>query len=376
MQYRKFGNTGLTVSALGYGCMRFPTLKDGSIDEEETIRLLRHGIDNGINYIDTAYSYHGGKSEILLSKVLAGGYREKVYLADKNPVWLVKKYEDFEALLDEQLQKLKTDRIDLYLLHSLDKNSWERIRDLDVLRFVDKAKRDGKIGFAGFSFHDKTDVFKEIIDSYGWDFCQMQYNYMDEHEQAGVEGLRYAYAKGLGVVIMEPLRGGKLSNYPPESVRQIWDSAEEKRTPAEWALRWIWDQREVSVVLSGMNSMSQVDENIKVAGSALPGNLSAEEKRLIEKARDRYIELTKVGCTGCRYCMPCPSGVDIPRIFSLYNEASMYNDLESCAARYRKKEAESGASRCIRCGKCEKACPQHIKIKDQIQNAHRVLSGK
>lgn len=374
MQYRKFGKYDIKVSALGYGCMRLPVLKDGSINEEEAVKQIRHAIDNGVNYIDTAYVYHGGKSEVLLSKAFADGYRDKVFVADKMPMWSIKTYGDFDRILNEQLDRLKTDHIDFYLLHSLSKNTWEKGRDLGALKFLDEAQKDGRIRHRGFSFHDKFDVFKEIVDAYNWDFCQMQYNYMDEHNQAGVDGLRYASQKGMAVVIMEPLLGGKLARKPPVQVQNVWDSAKVKRTPAEWGLRWLWNQKEVTVVLSGMNAIQQIDENIKIASETAVNSLSEEEKNLIYKARDKYKELTKVDCTGCRYCVPCPFGVDIPRIFHLYNQGSIYNDIEGSSRDYMHMDAKNRASVCRECGRCERLCPQHIEIRKKLKEAHRVLS--
>lgn len=379
MQYRKFGrHEDIKVSALGYGCMRLPLMKDGSgsIDEKEAIRLIRNAIDNGVNYVDTAYGYHDGKSEILVGKALKDGYRERVYLADKNPVWLVNKYEDFDKLLNEQLNKLQVDHLDFYLLHALNKDTWEKTKNLGVLKFLDSAKKDGRIRFAGFSFHDKLDVFKGIVDSYDWDFCQIQYNYMDKHNQAGIDGLHYASNKGMAVVIMEPLLGGKLANVPPAEIQSIWDTAEVKRTPAEWGLRWLWNQPEVTVVLSGMNSVEQVTENMKTADSALVNSLTEKELTAIDQVKNKYKELTKVGCTGCRYCIPCPAGVAIPYIFSLYNTSYMYNDLKNMSEEYKGMEDKKKATSCLKCGKCEKACPQHLTIRQYLQEAHKALTDK
>jgi predicted aldo/keto reductase-like oxidoreductase len=374
MQYRKFGKHDINVSALGFGCMRFQSLPDGTVDEEKAISQIRYAIDNGINYLDTAYVYHGGKSEVILGKALKDGYREKVYIADKNPVWEAKKHEDFEKLLDEQLERLQVDYIDFYLLHALSANSWSRIKELDVFKFVEKAKADGKIKYIGFSFHDTTPVFKDIIDGYDWDFCQMQYNYMDEFNQAGTEGLKYAASKNLAIIIMEPLLGGKLAKTPPTEVQTIWNSAAVKRTPAEWGLRWLWDHEEVTVILSGMNSMEQVKENMKTADSALANSLTNTEKELVSKARDTYSKLTKVGCTGCRYCMPCPKDVEIPWIFSMYNDSSIYNDIEGSKRTYATLKDNQKASACVECGKCEKACPQHLNIRQYLKDSHSALN--
>ena len=294
MQYRKFGKTDVQVSALGFGCMRFACLADGTIDEKQAINQLRTAIDNGVNYLDTAYVYHDGKSEVVLGKALKDGYREKIYIADKLPTWNVTVYEDFEKLLDEQLERLQVEFIDFYLIHALNKDSFKKVTDLGIYKFIDKALKDGKIKHIGFSFHDDIKTFKKIVDDYTWEFCQIQLNYMDEFNQAGVEGLNYAAAKGLAVVIMEPLLGGKLANVPPEPIIELWKQSEKKRTPAEWALTWLWDKPEVSLILSGMNSMEQLTENISTASAIIPNSLSEKEKEIIKKVRTKYNELTKV----------------------------------------------------------------------------------
>lgn len=373
MQYRKFGKVDESVSALGFGCMRLPMLQDGTINEEEAIKQIRHSIDNGVNYIDTAYGYHNGMSEILVGKALKDGYREKVYLADKNPVWFVKVYEDFERLLDEQLQKLQTDHIDFYLMHALNKGSWENIRDLNVFKFIEEAKASGKIKYAGFSFHDEQEVFMDIVNAYDWDFCQIQYNYMDEYNQAGIAGLKRAAEKGMAVVIMEPLLGGKLANVPPKEIQEIWDEADVKRTPAEWALRWLWNQPEVTVILSGMNSIAMIDENMRTASTAEVNSLTEKELDLVNRVKARYKELTRVSCTACKYCMPCPAGVDIPGNFAIYNQAAIYNDWKGCSWSYNNMEEKKRAAACVECGKCEKVCPQALTIRQYLKDVHANL---
>jgi len=375
MQYRKFGKTDVQVSALGFGCMRFACLADGTIDEKQAINQLRTAIDNGVNYLDTAYVYHDGKSEVVLGKALKDGYREKIYIADKLPTWNVTVYEDFEKLLDEQLERLQVEFIDFYLIHALNKDSFKKVTDLGIYKFIDKALKDGKIKHIGFSFHDDIKTFKTIVDDYTWEFCQIQLNYMDEFNQAGVEGLNYAAAKGLAVVIMEPLLGGKLANVPPEPIIELWEESEKKRTPAEWALTWLWDKPEVSLILSGMNSMEQLTENISTASAIIPNSLSEKEKEIIKKVRTKYNELTKVACTGCKYCIDCPKGIDIPNIFSIYNEASMYNVLENSAKRYASIKKEHNASACIECRKCEKICPQGLTITQYLKDAHKELTS-
>ena len=376
MQYRKFGKFDIETSALGFGCMRLPQLADGSINEPESIRLIRDSIDKGVNYVDTAYGYHGGMSEPLVAKALKDGYRAKVFLATKCPVWNVKTYEDFDRLLNEQLAKLETDHIDMYMMHAVNIDTWKNIRDLDCFSFMDKAKKDGRIRYAGFSFHDNFDVFKEIIDSYAWDFCQIQYNYMDQTNQAGTKGMKYAAEKDIAVIVMEPLLGGKLSKPAPQSVQALWDSVDKNRTPANWALSWVWNQPEVALLLSGMNTQEQLDENLAVADLAVPGFMSEDELGLIEKVKDEYDKLTKVPCTACEYCMPCPFGVDIPGVFRVYNQAFVYDDLEGSRSGYIKNFPESEkASSCTACGACEPTCPQKIKIIDMLKEAHAVLMG-
>lgn len=371
MKYRKFGRCDFEVSALGFGCMRFPT-KDKKINENEAIRMLRYAIDNGVNYIDTAYPYHNGNSELLVAKALKDDYREKVKLATKSPVWLVEKHEDFDKYLNEQLKKLETDYIDMYLLHALDKERWTKIKSLNVFKFIERALKDGRIKHIGFSFHDDINTFKEIVDSYDWTFCQIQYNYMDEYYQAGIEGLKYAYNKGLAVIVMEPLKGGKLAQEPPKIIKDLWNSYKVKKTPAEWALQWLLNQPEVSIVLSGMSSMEQVIENIKIADKSEINSLSSEEIELINLVKTKYKDLIKVNCTSCKYCVPCPAGVDIPKNFSLYNEAFVYNNLENCSKSYSKLEDK--ASSCVQCGKCEEACPQHISIREKLKEVAKTLA--
>lgn len=377
MLYRKFGSCDFKVSALGFGCMRFPILNgdSGQIEEAEAIKMLRYAIDNGVNYVDTAYPYHKKNSEIVVGKALKDGYREKVHLATKLPAWLTNTYEDFDKYLNEQLEKLQTNYIDFYLLHSLSKDSWKKIKDLKVLDFLDGALKDGRIKYAGFSFHDDIDTFKEIVDSYNWTFCQIQYNYMDEKYQAGTEGLKYAASKGLGVVVMEPLRGGKLAQTPPDEVQDIFNSSLFKRTPAEWGLSWIWNQPEVSIVLSGMSTMEQVAQNIETAGKTGISSLSERDISIIDNVKSKYNELTKVKCTACEYCLPCPAGVAIPSNFSLYNDASIYKDSEKYINKYNNEMPEkSRASSCVECGECEEACPQHLPIRQHLKEVHKALS--
>ncbi len=379
MQYRMFGKTGFNASALGFGCMRLPCVNgdDKQIDEEKAVRLIRYAVDHGVNYVDTAYPYQGGNSEIVLGKALKDGYREKVKLATKLPTWLVESYEDFDKILNDQLKKLDTDNIDMYLLHQLNKKVWSKMVNLGVFKFIEAAKKDGRIKHIGFSFHDKLDLFKEIIDAYDWEFCLIQYNYLDEYHQAGTEGLKYAAKKGMAVLIMEPLKGGRLAKTPPMPVKEIWEQANAKRTPAEWGLRWVWNHPEVTTVLSGMNEFQQVRENIEIAENAHPNSLSEEDMELINLVKLKYRELVKVQCTACNYCMPCPAGVNIPSNFWHYNQASMYDEyVEQSNAYYKNMSLEQRAASCIGCGRCEASCPQHIDIRKYLKEIDEVFSKR
>jgi predicted aldo/keto reductase-like oxidoreductase len=357
--------------------------KDGRIDEERATLQVRHAIDHGVNYIDTAWPYHGGESEPFVGRALAGGYRERVKLATKLPAWLVKNRADMECFLDAQLQKLATPRIDYYLVHSVDGDTWDRVAALGVAEFLDRAKADGRIVNAGFSFHGIREDFKRIVDAYPWEFCQIQYNYLDEEHQAGTEGLKYAGSKGLGVVVMEPLRGGALaSSPPPPAISALWREAEQHRSPAEWALRWVWNHAEVTVALSGMNDEAQVEENLRIAGDARPGRLTTAEVDLIGRVGRKYREIMKVGCTGCGYCQPCPSGVDIPSSFDLLNAAHTFGKSEEAGFLYvvRAGGVLSGrpayASLCSRCMDCVQKCPQHLEIPDLLEQVAREFEGE
>lgn len=379
MQYRDFGKLDWKTSALGFGCMRLPTTDDnpfgGNIEEGMATKMIRLAIDKGVNYIDTAYPYHEGKSEGLLGKVLKDGYREKVRLATKSPVWLVKEADDFDKYLNEQLERLQTDYIDFYLLHGLGKEKWEdTVIKLGLLDRAESAIKDGRIRYLGFSFHDDIGAFRTIMDGYDkWTFCQIQYNYMDTENQAGTEGLRYAASKGLAVIIMEPLLGGKLAR-PPKQITDILNESESTRTPADLALQWIWDQPEASLLLSGMSTMDQVDENLRSAEASGPNRLSEDERNLIERIQKKYREKMLVQCTKCGYCMPCSSGVEIPSNFELYNEGYMHEAVESSRFSYQRFLKEGGrASACTQCGECMDKCPQKIPIKDLMPKVHAVL---
>ncbi len=375
MKYRTFGTLDWKPSALGFGAMRLPIL-DGDpsrIDEPEAIRMLRYAIDHGVNYVDTAYPYHRGTGEAVVGKALQDGYRERVRLATKMPCWLIKTFEDFDKYFNEQLQRLQTDLIDFYLLHSLDNEMWQKIADLNVFDWAEKAMAETRIHYLGFSFHDKYEVFQKIVNSYDWTFCQIQYNYMDEDYQAGTKGLKYAAGKGLAVVVMEPIRGGWLTN-PPQPVLDLWNTASRKRTPAEWALQWVWNHPEVSLLLSGMSTMEQVQENVVSADRSGPNTLTAEELALVARVRDKYLGFCPIPCTRCEYCMPCPNGVKIPGVFEIYNNGIMYDKKDSAKKEYSWMDEKWKASSCCQCGTCETLCPQSIKIMEELATAHKYLT--
>jgi predicted aldo/keto reductase-like oxidoreductase len=379
MLYREFGKTNEKVSILGFGCMRLPLIPGGDpsqIDEEKSMGLVRYAIDNGVNYIDTAYPYHGngmtrggGASEPFVGRALKDGYREKVKLATKLPSWLIQSRSDMDKYLNEQLERLDTDHIDFYLVHALNKTDWERLKANGIDEFLDSAIKDGRIKYAGFSFHDKLEVFKEIVDYYNWSFCQIQYNYLDEEFQAGTEGLEYAAARGLGVTIMEPIRGGKLVNIPDEA-KEVFDKADVKRSPAEWALKWVWNHPEVKVVLSGMNTLEQLVENIKAAGETPENSLTEKELDIVDEVKNIIKGKMKVNCTACGYCMPCPAGVNIPRCFSAYNTYNMFPGDKS----YENLPVKEKATSCVKCGKCEQHCPQSLPIREHLQTIKEVFA--
>ncbi len=378
MRYRKFGRLDFKPSALGFGAMRLPTIggDPAKIDEPQAIGMIRYAIDNGVNYVDSAYPYHKGQSEVVVGKALGDGYRGRVKLATKMPCWLINGYDDFDKYFNEQLAKLQTDHIDFYLLHGLRKERWGVVRDLDVFKWAEKKIAEGKIGHLGFSFHDELPLFKEIVDYRDWDFCQIQYNYMDTNYQAGTEGLRYAAKKGLAVVIMEPIAGGRLAIEPPAAIKALWREGHHRWKPAEWALQWVWNHPEVSLVLSGMSTMEQVVENVKAAARSGAGTLTKDDLRLVDEVAGKYRQIGFVGCTGCRYCTPCPSGVAIPEVFSLFNEYYMKDRDEAVKAKYREQlKQEQWAKNCVSCGRCEELCPQHLPIRSLLRGAAQVFES-
>jgi len=381
MKYRNFGNTGLKVSALGFGCMRLPVVDgdSGKIDEPLATAMLRNAIDQGLNYVDTAWTYHSEQSEPFVGRVLQEGYREKVNLATKMPSWLVKSHEDLERLFNTQLERLQTDHIDFYLLHALNAGYWDNYLKVRVFDWAERKLAEGQIRHLGFSFHDRYEVFNKILNGYdNWDFCQLQYNYMDVDEQAGKHGVLEAAEKGLGVIVMEPLRGGKLAvQDPPAQVAEAFSQSQRDWTMAEWALQWLWDQPEVSLLLSGMSTMEQVEQNLRSASRSGVGSLSEDDHATVSRVQQAWSGLAPVACTNCEYCMPCPNGVQIPRIFKLYNESVMYDRQGRGQNAYQNEfKDDQRADMCVECGQCEELCPQSIQIIQQLKDAHAYLTGE
>lgn len=371
-RYDRYDNQ---LSILGFGCMRFPQ-KLGRIDMVETEKQIMIAYQGGVNYFDTAYIYPG--SEAALGEILEkNGIRDKVNIATKLPHYLIKNASDLDKLFEEELKRLRTDHVDYYLMHMLpDVDTWNRLKKLGIETWISEKKQSGAIRQIGFSYHGNSDGFCALVDAYDWDFCQIQYNYMDEHSQAGRKGLYHAHSNGLAVIIMEPLRGGKLVNRLPEEAKKIFENYKVKHTPAQWAFRWLWNQKEVTVVLSGMNSEEMVRDNIQTASSASIGELGTDEEIMLKEVVKAINSKMKVGCTGCGYCMPCPKGVDIPGTFSAYNrrysegKRAAFFDYLMCTAIRKNSTA---ASNCIECGKCEKHCPQKIEIRKHLKDAKKVL---
>ena len=374
MQYRKdrYGNP---ISVLGYGCMRF-TQTAGKIDIAKTEKEILEAFHGGVNYFDTAYIYPG--SEAALGEILArNGIREQVNIATKLPHYLLKKPEDLDRCFSEELRRLKTDHVDYYLMHMLtDTKTWQRLEGLGIVQWLAEKKASGQIRQVGFSYHGNSDMFCKLLDVYDWDFCQIQYNYLDENSQAGATGLHRAAEKGLPVIIMEPLRGGRLTNTLPASAKKI--IAHTSLTPAQFAFRWLWDQKEVTCVLSGMNSLDMVKENLATAQVTDPGSLTPEDRTVYAKVVAAINENMKVGCTGCRYCMPCPKGVDIPGTFAAYNRMASDGYWKALTEYFMitgVRKDYTGPGKCIGCGKCEQHCPQHLPIRQELKNARNALEG-
>lgn len=393
MKYRQFGRTDFKVSALGMGCMRLPVYKFWplKVNTKKTINLIRRAIDSGINYFDTGLPYHLGQSEKVLGSALLDGYREKIHLVTKLPVPLVRKADDFDRILSGQLERLKTDYIDTYLFHGIGESTFNKLKNLDLISKMEQAREKGLIKNIGFSFHDTLPVFKKIIDFYNWDVVQIQYNYLDTTRQASTEGLEYAYKKNMAIVVMEPLKGGLLVS-PPEKARKILESADPERTPVQWALDFLWDRKEVSVVLSGMGSRKMLDENCRYAENSDTGMLLEKQRSTLETIVDIYRKEVLVPCTACNYCMPCPFGVKIPDNFAIINAANKtsanfqdkifklmdkrrYKKLTGNLLKIDKNNPNGNASICTECGECIPKCPQSINIPEELKKVHRVLSN-
>lgn len=372
MQYRDFGKLNWKASALGFGAMRLPTTdgdpRGSSVDEPESVKMIRRAIDGGVNYVDTAYFYHCGNSERVVGKALLDGYRDKVKLATKSPIWLLNEPDDFDKKLAEQLERLQTDHVDFYLLHALNQKTWPNVvLKFNLLEKAEQAIREGRIRHLGFSFHDDFQTLTEILNGYdGWTCCQIQYNYMDTENQAGTAGLKLAVEKGLAVIAMEPLLGGRLTN-PPAVIRDVYEATPIKRSPAEWALQWIWDQPEVSLLLSGMTTMEQVEQNLESANRAQVRSFEPADQAVIEQLRSKYLERTPIPCTKCGYCMPCPNGVNIPRNLELFNEAKLHDDVPGSRYIYSHFfPTPEHAEGCKDCKDCEELCPQKIPISEWL----------
>ena len=377
MKYRQFGKLDWHVSVLGFGIMRLPPLDNNpaQINEPEAMKMIHYAIDNGLNYIDTGFYYHNGQSEVIAGKALKGRYQAKAKVAAKMPCFAVKSADDFDRFFDEQLKRLDMPKMDYYLLHGLGAASWHRLRDLGIINWAEKKMAQGYFANFAFSFHDEYPAFKEIVDSYdNWAFVQVQYNYMDVTRQAGMQGIKYANAKNLGVVVMEPLRGGFLTKKPPEPVAKVWEEAPRQMSLAEWGLQWLWDQPEISVVLSGMSTMEQVQENMAAAERSAVGKLNQADFNLFDRVREAYKNLYPIPCTGCRYCMPCPNDVAIPSIFEIFNDGVAYNVPNRGRGRYIDTllDGRRGDS-CVQCNKCVEVCPQKIDIPEWLEKIHELL---
>ncbi len=377
MKYRSMGKLNIKTSAFGLGCMRFngPASGDSVIDEQKAISLIRRAIDGGVTYLDTAYVYLDKTSEIVVGKALQDGYRDKVTIATKMPSEYVHNREEMQALLDSELKKLQTDHIDFYLMHGINREKWEYFKSIGAPEFFDDMKKEGKIRYKCFSFHGPYEEFEYILKDSDWDLVQIQYNYMDIHNQAGEKGLKLAGEMGIPVVIMEGLLGGRLAK-APSNVQALYDAFPVRRSPVEWGFRWLCNHPEVTVVLSGCNEAEQIDENLRIFDTVESGIMSEDELKLMDNVRAAYLSRTKIGCTGCRYCMPCPNGVNIPGIFSVWNNVSLYEtDPKDSWELKNIKSKGNGADNCIGCGACEAACPQHLSIIDSLQTAWKELNA-
>lgn len=381
MQYRTLGSSGRRVPVLGFGLMRLPTVtgrrdtkRRCAIDVRETQRLIGRAFELGVNYFDTAFGYGMGWSEPICGQILKSLPREKLLLATKLPVWIVKQSADFERLLRTQLRRLRTPYLDCYLLHALNRRTWPRVKELGVLDFLERMKRQGRIRHIGFSFHDKLPLFREIVDAHDWAFCQVQYNLVDTREQAGTAGVRYAAKKNLGIIVMEPLRGGALADIRAPRIKAAWERARLRRKPAELALRWVWNQPEVSMLLSGMGTMQQLEDNVAWAARARVGCLTAPEKATVARLQRAYRSLCTIPCTACDYCQPCPQGIRISAAFGLYNDWQMFPGHADTRIQWRgMMPSGKRPSDCRDCGLCEPKCPQHIPIRARLKDVAALL---
>lgn len=376
MKYREFKRTGEKISLLGLGTMRFPIIDNDNskIDEAEAIKMIRHAIDKGVNYIDTAYMYHAGTSENVLGKALQDGYREKVFIADKMPAWFAKEQVDVERIFKEQFERLGVDCIDMYLLHNITAPIWKICNKHNVLEFLQQKQKEGKIKHIGFSFHDDYELFETVLNAFPWDLCQIQLNYMDSDFQAGVKGLKLAGSKGIPVVVMEPLKGGRLTDAMPEKIAKLWKDAPIKRSPAEWALKWVANFPEVLTILSGTTTMEQLDENIKILSEAEPDSLTEKELSIIQSVSDEYNRLTKYSCTGCKYCLPCPLKINIPNIIQLFNEWYLYDYNPKTIVDYKTWNSRGRcATDCTSCNACEEKCPQNLPVAEIMGKAAEIF---
>lgn len=364
MEYRKLEKLGIEISLLGFGCMRFPLLEDGKIDEIEAEKMIDKAISEGVNYIDTAYPYHNGDSEPFVGKVLSKYDRSTFYLATKLPCWEIKSVEDAKRIFDQQLERLGQEYVDFYLLHALNRARFNEMKELGIVEFCEKLKEEGKIRYLGFSFHDDYDAFEEILTYRDWDFCQIQYNYMDTEEQAGDKGYDLTVKLDIPVIIMEPIKGGSLAELP-EDITAIFKKEDPKASVASWALRFVASRKNVKTVLSGMSTYDQVLDNLDTFASFKA--LTPKEEAVVERVATTIKSRVKNGCTACRYCMPCPAGVDIPKNFAIWNQHAMYgNDGHANWAYFKNFSEENRADRCISCGKCETVCPQKIRIREDL----------
>ncbi len=374
MEKRKMTKLGIETSLLGFGCMRFPLTKEGKVDEQEAERMLDRAIKGGVNYIDTAYPYHNGESELVVGRILQKYDRSSFYLATKLPVWLVNEVSDVDKYFNEQLDKLQTDFVDFYLMHAMNKERWDKMLRMGCVKRLEELKAEGKIKYLGFSFHDSYEVFEEILDYRDWDFCQIQLNYMDAQEQAGLRGYRLAEGKGVPLIIMEPVKGGSLAAFS-DDIMDKFKALDGNASAASFALRWVGSLPNVKVILSGMSAMEQVEDNLKTFTDFKP--LSEEETTTVNEVTAILRGRVQNGCTGCRYCMPCPAGVDIPGCFNVWNNYHVYRNYDS--VKWKWEEEISGrhqAKNCIKCGKCEKVCPQKISIRQDLEKVQADLDAK